>query len=226
MLAIPRHGSFPWLAAILALAFAVPAARAAPAAAAKTPTPSETSEPLEIHDTGANLQRAFGGEVNAHHRYLEAAKVAESEGRRDVAALFRACATAEQAHADRHVEAIAWTSGGEARAMMARLSLGTTLENLQLAAALEDYEVQSLYPALLERAKTEGHTEAVRSFNFALSAEREHARLLRSALDRWNAGAGPAAFHVCPKCGKTVVDVTFPKCPNCFTSARRFVRVS
>lgn len=192
----------------------------APAAPAK---PEAVVEPV-VRDTRKNLQMAFGDEVNAKARYEASAKVADREGYAYVAKLFRACARAEEVHAAQHVHAIAWT-GGEARAMLERLALGTTAENLKVAIDLETYEATQRYPALLAQARAEHMTAAVRSMNFALAAEREHARLFTSALETLEQRPAPRAFHVCPTCGKTTASLDFKKCPNCFTRAQEFIAV-
>src|ERR1019366_4733743 len=49
-----------------------------------------------------NLQMAFNGESNAHHRYVAFAKKADDEGYGEVASLFRAAARAEEIHASNH----------------------------------------------------------------------------------------------------------------------------
>ena len=200
---------------------------AAPGGTPSAPAPgSAESRPLQpiVEDTRKNLQNAFGNEMNTRARYLEAARVADDEGYRYVAQLFRACARAEQAHADEHVHAIAW-SGDEARVLLDRMILGTTVENLRSAIHLETYEATERYPALLARARAEHRPEAVRSMNFALAAEREHARLFTSALASLDQRLPARTLYVCARCGKTVEALDFKKCPNCFTPARRFERV-
>jgi rubrerythrin len=67
---------------------------------------------------------------------------------------------------------------------------------------------------------------AVRSLTFALSAEREHARLLTAALEHLGQTDPGGSFYVCPYCGKTVATLDFTKCPNCFTAAKKFIRVT
>ena len=52
--------------------------------------------------TAESLKAAFAGESQAHIRYLIFADVAEKEGKRNLARLFRAIAYAEQVHAIRH----------------------------------------------------------------------------------------------------------------------------
>jgi rubrerythrin len=210
------------IGAIASIAFAAPAREAPPAAPAIATPP-----PPEVRDTGANLQTAFAAEVNAKEFYVQAAKQAEGEGMKPLARLFRACARAEQVHADRHVQAIAWTTAGEAKALLKPPQPGVAVDLLQRAIAQEEYEIEHFYPPLLAQARAEGRTMAVRSLTFALSAEREHARLLREALA--SLGQQAQADHVwfvCPYCGKTVATLGFRKCPNCFTSAGRFIRVT
>jgi rubrerythrin len=201
------------------------AAAAGPREHAPAPPPaSAPAEQPRVRDTRHNLQDVFGHEMNAKARYVESARVADREGYRCVAGLFRACARAEQVHADRHVNAIAW-SGDEAKAFLDKLAVGTTVENLKAAVEAETWDATRLYPALLAQARAENMTEAVRSMNFALAAEREHAALFRAALETLEQRLPPRAFHVCPLCGKTVESLDFRKCPNCFTAARAFIRV-
>ena len=216
---------------LLGVVVAIGVAFTAPASAAtvergktpETPTSATVTAP-EVRETRANLQDAFAGEVNARERYLVAAKAADREGYSYVAQLFRACARAEQAHAEQHVHAIAW-GGGEARALLQRLALGGTAENLRVSVELETYEATQLYPAFLARARAEHNAAAVRSMNFALAAEREHARLLTAALETLDQHRAPGRLFVCAQCGKTVESLGFAKCPNCFASAASFVSV-
>ncbi len=110
--------------------------------------------------------------------------------------------------------------------MLERLVVGTTAENLKAAIESETYEVTQFYPALLERARSERQTKAVRSLTFALSAEREHARLLTAALASLDQRPPAHPIYVCSFCGKTVESLDFRKCPNCFTSAKKFIKVT
>lgn len=177
-----------------------------------------------VRDTPANLREAFENEVNAKERYLAYARQAEREGFDAVAILFRACAAAESVHARRHVEAIAVT-GGAARAVLAKEYVSTTAENLRAAIDGETYEVDHWYPALLEKARAEHWPEAVRSIVGARSAEREHLRLLADALGTLETRPKPFAYYVCSFCGKTLAAPPRSKCPNCFSPAKRFMRI-
>lgn len=214
------------LIVIFTVIVAVESAGAAPTKARATPaviTPPAPAPP-EISDTPHNLQTVFTNELNAKQRYEAAARKADVEGYPAVARLFRACGAAEQVHANRHVEAIAW-GGGQAKAILERLWVGTTAENLHTAIDLETYEARDLYPAMIARARADHQPQAVRSMTYALATERAHVQLLQDALGSLDQRASAPNLYVCPGCGMTVESLGFKKCPNCFTSARRFTKV-
>ena len=208
----------------VALSAAIAASRGK-TAAAPPPAPAGPAPP-PIGDTGANLQVVFETEVNARQHYLLAARIAEFENYPAVARLFRACAAAEQVHADRAVQAIAWTSGAEAHAALGRPIGGTTRELLEMAIADEQYQVEQFYPPLIARARAEHRAMAVRSLVFALATERQHQRLLSAALAGFGHDAASPPLFVCSYCGRTVEALDFTRCPSCFTPARKFIRVT
>lgn len=225
MLSLRNHPALaPILLGALAVALSVAAAPPPAGPPAEPPAVAAPSGALLV-DTGENLQLAFRNEMNAKTRYLAAARVAQLEGYPAVAALFRACAQAEQVHADRHVSAIAHL-GVEARAVLERSALGTTEENLRAAIESETCEADETYPAMRARALTDGQPAAVRSATYALATERGHARLFAAALATLESRPPAHAYLVCPTCGRTVEKVDFGKCPTCFTAGKKFVSVS
>ena len=201
------------------------APKKAPATPAPAPPETAIVRSAISPETPANLQTAFTNEMNAKQRYIAFAKVADRDGYPGVASLFRACAQAEDVHASRHVHAIAYT-GEAAQAKLERVAVGTTEENLKVSIGNEDYEANTFYPEVMARARAAGESEAVRSVNLALAAEREHAKLLTAALEHLNTHAPVHTYFVCPYCGKTVESLSFEKCPNCFTKAGKFIKVS
>lgn len=162
-----------------------------------------------------NLQQAFVDENAARARYLAFARKADEDGYHSVAALFRAMAVAEEVHAASMAAALR-KNGVQPASKPATPEAGSTEENLLAAAKTEEKESLGVYPALLEAAKAEGNTEAVRAFKVALAAETEHARLCRAALaDLPNWKAGDKLFVVCLSCGFTTADTALAKCPTC-----------
>ena len=198
-----------------------PGRKANPAPA--EPTWTQARDAPEIRDTPTNLQAAFAGEMNAREGYLAYAKQADAEQYPAIARLFRAFAKAESIHARRTVQAIAMT-GQPARAVLDRVNVGMTADNLRAAIADEKYEAEVLYPALIERARADRASMAVRSLTLALATERGHVRLLEKGLEHLEERPVAGTIYVCPYCGRTTDTLDFRKGPGCYTSAGRFLR--
>jgi len=177
-------------------------------------------------ETIKNLNTAFQGESNAANRYAAFARKADAEGFAQVAKLFRAASAAEAIHRDTHKATIEKLGGTAVAVVLDPVKPGTTAENLQEAIKGESYERDTMYPAFLQLAKAEGATEAVRSFHFAGSVEKEHAQLYAEALAQL--GHNPAVdYYVCPTCGDTSVgQPTKEKCGTCRSSTGKFNRIS
>ena len=171
-----------------------------------------------------NLMAAFNGESNAHAKYVEFAKKADQEGFAGAAALFRAAAKAEETHARTHGEVIK-KLGGTPKAEIALPEIKATADNLKAALEGETYERDKMYPGFIAEARASGNKDALRAFNFAIAAEREHAKLYGEASGNLQAWKAAKAFYVCPVCGKTVVTVDFSKCPVCFTPGEKYIKV-
>ncbi len=172
-----------------------------------------------------NLQTAYDGESNAHARYLAFAKQADAEGFAGAASLFRAAAHAEQIHAAAHADVIR-KLGGQPQAEIKAPEVKSTRENLAAAIEGESYERDTMYPGFIAQARTEGNRDALRSFNYAKTAEAEHAKLYaeaRASLDGWKTARD---FYVCAVCGLTTTNLNFEKCASCFNSKDRYVKVS
>ena len=83
--------------------------------------------------TEANLMAAFAGESQARNKYTFYASKARKEGYEQIAAIFEETARNEKEHAELWFKAL--HDGG----------IGTTLENLEDAAAGENYEWTEMY---------------------------------------------------------------------------------
>ena len=153
--------------------------------------------------TEKNLSDAFAGESQAHMKYLAFADKAEQEGHKDVARLFRAIAYAEQVHATNHLKEL----GG----------VKSTEENLQTAREGENFEIEEMYPAYKAVAELQKESGALRSINFALSAEKLHRELYDNAKKELTVKKEVKLdkIYICPVCGYTVVGEAPEKCPAC-----------
>ena len=83
--------------------------------------------------TQQHLINAYGGESQAHMRYLHFADQTEEEHFQNVERLFRAIAYAEQVHAGDHYRELRHLDGGFVANSMAAFGPGDTKKNLALA---------------------------------------------------------------------------------------------
>lgn len=165
------------------------------------------------------LKSAFGGESMAHMRYLVFAEIAEREGFKNVARLFKAIAHAEFVHARNHSMELSDLHGGYSVSAGATFGPGNTSKNLELAIMGEEFEVAEMYPVYIEIAKFQGEEGARRSFYWALEAEKIHAELYKKAKEHVDKGEDmpiEGKVWICPVCGHTYVGPEPPdKCPIC-----------
>lgn len=173
-----------------------------------------------------NLQAAFNGESNAHARYLAFADKAQQDGYLRVATLFRAAAKAEEVHAANHAVVIK-KLGGIPAANIVTPVVKDTRDNLLAAIQGETYERDVMYPDFLKVAHAEKQTDAIRSFNYAKTAEAEHAKLYTSSEQNLESmRAAGATYYVCTVCGYTTTKLDFVRCPSCFNPKDKYVAVS
>lgn len=175
--------------------------------------------------TLANLIEAYNGESNANAKYLEYAKKADEEGYGKVASLFRAAAFAEGIHLKNHA-AVIKKMGGTPKSEIKLPEIKSTEENLKAAIEGETYERDVMYTDFMIEARRTGNKDALRTFNFAKTAEGEHAKLYRDALgnlDKWK--GEKMTFYVCPTCGYTTTDQNLQKCPVDFTPKEEFEEI-
>ena len=187
------------------------------------PTIAEESV-MTVH----NLLAAFEGESNAHAKYTAFAEKADEEELHGIASLFRATARAEQIHLTNHARVLNQL-GSRAECEIHPVEVKGTLENLKAALNGERYEIDTMYPGFLEEANEHKNVAAIRTFTWALEAEKTHARLYSEAIallaagkkDSWIAEARD--FYVCPVCGYTSeTEEEHERCPVCNCKWEKF----
>jgi rubrerythrin len=126
--------------------------------------------------TENSLISAFSGESQAHMRYLIFAKRAVDSGYPNISRLFTAVSHAERIHASNHYRNIqrkgdVTTIGG------ALFGSRNTVDDLQHGIDGENFEVNEMYPAYIEVAKSQKEYGAEVTFRYAWEAEKTHAAL-------------------------------------------------
>jgi rubrerythrin len=172
--------------------------------------------------TETNLRSAYGGESQAHMRYMTFAERAKDKFP-NVARLFTAIAFAEQVHANNHFRNVV-TKGAATVVSGALFGSKNTSEDLQAGIDGETFEINEMYPAYLEEAKFQGEKGAETSFRYALEAEKIHKTMYENAKKTVDTGKdiklGP--IQICTVCGHTVEGDAPDKCPICGAAKNKF----
>ncbi|MBC8209358.1 MAG: rubrerythrin family protein [Desulfobulbaceae bacterium] len=169
--------------------------------------------------TEKNILTAFAGESQARNRYMFFAKQAKKEGFVQISAIFERTAGQEQAHAKTLFN---FLEGGDVEITAAYPAgmIGTTLENLQAAAAGERHEHEHMYPEFAEVADAEGFPAIAATMRAIGLAEKQHDRAYSAFIDniekeRVFKTEGVATWY-CIKCGYRHEGNAPPeKCPAC-----------
>ncbi|WP_457573643.1 rubrerythrin [Desulfolithobacter sp.] len=169
--------------------------------------------------TEKNILTAFAGESQARNRYSFYAKQAKKEGYEQIAAIFDRTAEQERAHAKALFKML---EGGEVEVSAAFPAgiIGTTLENLEAAAAGEEHEFEEMYPEFAKVAEEEGFTEIACVFRAIATSEKQHAKQYRDFIDNLKSGKvfkrEDTVVWYCRKCGYIHEGNEPPKkCPAC-----------
>ena len=156
--------------------------------------------------TEKNLEAAFAGESQARNKYTYFASKAKKEGFEQISALFLKTADNEKEHAKLWFKELN--------------GIGSTAENLEAAAAGENYEWTDMYEGFAKTAEEEGFPELAAKFRGVAAIEKRHEERYRALLKNVETAAVFAKSEVkiweCRNCGHIVVGTQAPEeCPVC-----------
>ena len=163
---------------------------------------------LKGSQTEKNLMAAFSGESEARNKYTYFASKAKKEGYEQIAAIFEETAQNEKEHAKIWFKLL---NGGE---------VPSTLENLNAAAAGENYEWTDMYDGFAKTAKEEGFDRIAYLFEAVGKIEKEHEARYKKLIENLEDGLvfskdGDKIWK-CRNCGHIVVGKQAPAvCPVC-----------
>lgn len=177
------------------------------------------AQSIKGSQTERNLLVAFAGESQARNRYTYFAGAARKEGLMQIADIFEETAAQEKEHGKRF---FSFLEGGELEitAAFPAGKVGSTLENLQAAAAGEEHEWTHLYPGFAKVAREEGFNEVAAAFERISIAERQHDKRYRDLAHNLAEGRvfkrnGTVTWR-CRNCGYLHEAPEAPKlCPAC-----------
>ena len=175
--------------------------------------------------TAQNLLTSFVGESQANMRYTYAAKTAEKEGYRQIAAIFRETAMNEREHAARFYKFL------KEEYKLENIELNEdytswpviwhdTATNLQGAIDGENDEAENMYPSFADVAEEEGFPEIARAYRHIAKAEEAHRNRYQKLKDNIDEGKvfkkDEKVVWMCGNCGYLIEAYEAPKiCPAC-----------
>ena len=156
--------------------------------------------------TEKNLEAAFAGESQARNKYTFFASKAKKEGYEQFAELFLKTADNEKDHAKLWFKELN--------------GIGDTEQNLETAAAGENYEWTDMYEGFAKVAEEEGFPELARKFRMVAQIEKHHEERYRALLHNVEMKEVFEKSEVkvweCRNCGHIVVGTKAPEvCPVC-----------
>ena len=158
--------------------------------------------------TEKNLMEAFAGESQARNKYTYYASKAKKDGYVQIAAIFEETANQEKEHAKlwfKHLQ-----GGG----------IKGTLENLEDAAAGENFEWTDMYKRMAEEAREEGFIEIAEQMEGVAAIEKLHEerylKLLNNIKEDIVFSRDGDTIWQCTNCGHVVIGKKAPDmCPVC-----------
>lgn len=170
-------------------------------------------------ETPKNIVRAITGESLARNKYTFFASKAKKEGYEQIAAIFIETADNEKEHAKRLMKLLK----KETEAQWENLAfpvVGSTKDNLLIAAKGEKWEYSKMYPEFAKVAKKEGFIEAAKVFTEISEVEEEHEKRYLKLAENIKKGQvfkrSKDVYWKCRNCGYVHKGKTAPKvCPAC-----------
>jgi rubrerythrin len=176
--------------------------------------------------TEKNLLTAFAGESQARNRYTYFANQADKEGFKQIAFIFQETADQEREHAKRFFK---FLEGGEVEisGLFPAGVIGSTLENLKVAAAGENHEWGVMYPDFAKVARKEGFKDIANVFEAIAVAEQQHGKRYKALAANIKAGRvfkrGKKVVWRCRNCGYLHEGIEAPQvCAACVHAQAHF----
>lgn len=170
---------------------------------------------LKGSKTESNLWAAFAGESQARNKYDYFASQAKKDGYEQISAIFADTARNEKEHAKLWFKQLN--------------GIGSTKENLKLAAEGENFEWTEMYKEFAATAREEGFDQIANLFEGVAVIEKEHEtrylQLLKNVEDNMVFSSAAGTVWVCRNCGHVHIGDKAPDlCPVCAHPKAHFER--
>jgi len=194
------------------------------------PVRAQTEYPKTI----SVLEKAYRGEIIAHHKYIAYAQKANSEDYPNIATLFMSLSTSESIHARNFKEILVSLKADIKDVEIPEFRVSSTKKNLKNATKVELNEIDTLYPKFIQMIESENHQEAIRRITYAWESEKQHRDLIRKIQSGTGIFFGALAkkiestsvhYYVCQRCGSTLTELPTDQCPVCTGSVSHYIKL-
>jgi rubrerythrin len=188
-----------------------------------TQTVAGENKIVNYSETISVLQELYKAEIIASKTYLEFAQKAEEEKYYSVSRLFGALSGSETVHA-RNFKSILNDLGVEAINFSdPDIKTADTKTNLKYALKVELSEIDTNYPKIIKKIKTEGNKKALEDITYAWKSEMQHRDLIKMMKSALGFFFGKIVdklkeakdYQVCQRCGSTVFKLPEKSCIIC-----------
>jgi len=186
-------------------------------------TAAGENEIINYRETISALQELYQAEITASKTYSDFAQKAEKEKYYSISRLFSSLGESETVHA-RNFNSILNDLGVESKKIPDQdIKIADTKTNLRWALKVELSEIDTNYPKVIKKIKTEGNKRALEDITYAWKSEMQH----RDLLKRMKLAVGfffgkvvdkleeAKYYHVCQRCGATVFKLPEKTCIIC-----------
>jgi rubrerythrin len=179
--------------------------------------------------TETNILTTYQTEARNCEIYRACGEKAESEGKHQVANLFRAASASEHIHAQSLLMALRETSRAtcdlwKAGGFDPRIVKDGSADNLKYAMAIVSSEFSELYPRMIQDAANDGWSFAGQCFTYAQAVDEVYNKLFKKAFNNLDK-TGNVDYFVCESCGNTVEMKPHGSCTVCGSSKSAFMSV-
>jgi len=191
------------------------------------------NESANYQETILVLQELYKSEIVATKAYSRFAQKADEEEYYSVARLFKALSESESVHAKNFKNILNELGLEPARFTETDTEICDTKSNLKWALKIELAEIDTHYPELINRIKSEENEKALRYITYAWESEMQHRDLLNQMesglwlfygriLDKLKEAD---MYHVCQGCGSTVFELPEKSCIICGSPASMYKQI-
>jgi len=184
-------------------------------------------------ETIAVLQELYKAEITASKAYSGFAQKAGEEKYYSVARLFRALSESETVHARNFKNILNELGVKPNKFPEPDIKIGDTKTNLKWALKVELSEIDTHYPMLIKRIKSEGNKKALEDITYAWEAEMQHRDLIKKMKSGLWLFFGKIVdklkeakdYQVCQRCGSTVFKLPQKSCIICGRPVSMYKRI-